>query len=89
MIIGALFFLNLGFLRKLIFLFIFSMILKLACFSDSLRLYKYAGLVFFLVPVLAVSLSVLEGSPVTPWAMEPLPTSLAAATFSCSSLSYL
>jgi len=33
--IGALFTLYLGFFKKLIFLFIFSMILKLAYFSDS------------------------------------------------------
>ena len=34
-VIGAIFFLYRGFFKKLIFLFIFSMILKLACFSDS------------------------------------------------------
>jgi len=37
MIIGLLFTLNLGFFKKLIFLFIFSIILKFACFSDSFR----------------------------------------------------
>ena len=37
MMMGLLFTLNLGFFRKLIFLFIFSMILKLACFSDSFK----------------------------------------------------
>jgi len=46
-IIGLLFTLNLGFFKKLIFLFIFSIILKFACFSDSFRDYKYAGLLFF------------------------------------------
>jgi hypothetical protein len=43
---GALLTLNLGFFKKLIFLFIFSIILKLAYFSDSFNDYKYAGLLF-------------------------------------------
>ena len=53
-IIGLLLTLNLGFFKKLIFLFIFSIILKFACFSDSLRLCKYAGLLFFFLVTASV-----------------------------------
>ena len=62
---GALLTLNLGFFKKDIFLFIFSIILKLACFSDSFNDYKYAGLLFDLAGDVLFSLSFFYPPTVT------------------------